>query len=157
MRVQADVARVQLRGVLPPRPLDVNADRRALKQIVLNLTSNALKFTPAGGQVTVTVRGQGPDLELIVADTGVGIAAADVERLGRPYEQVGRADHKALGTGLGLSLVRAFAELHGGSMAIESSLGEGTAVTVRLPVLVAEEAQPPMLAADNVVAFTPQR
>jgi cell cycle sensor histidine kinase DivJ len=159
MRVQADVARVQLRGVLPPKPLEVMADRRALKQIVLNLTANALKFTQAGGQVTVSVRADGDNLELVVADTGVGIAPADLQRLGRPYEQVGEADQKSMGTGLGLSLVRAFAELHGGAMSIESTLGEGTAVSVRLPVMLPASAPeaPAMVAGDNVIAFSPQR
>ena len=70
-----------------------------------------------------------------MADTGIGIAPDDLERIGRPYEQAGDAADRARGTGLGLSLVRAFARLHGGDMAIESRLGEGTAVTVRLPVL----------------------
>ena len=74
-------------------------------------------------------------LELIVADSGVGISAADLQRLGKPFEQAGGADQRAAGTGLGLSLVRAFAELHGGDMAIESQLGEGATVTVRLPVM----------------------
>src|SRR6185312_17134178 len=77
-RVQADTARIALRGALPPEPLEVNADRRALKQIVLNLISNALKFTQAGGQVNVIARAQGEMLEIIVADTGVGIAPADL-------------------------------------------------------------------------------
>jgi len=172
-RVQADAARIALRGVLPPGPLEVNADRRALKQIVLNLVSNALKFTPAGGQVNVLARQRGPVLELIVADSGVGIAPADLERLGRPYEQAGGIDQRAMGTGLGLSLVRAFAELHGGTMTINSIQGEGTVVTVRLPVMsVAEvEAAPPpappqppapppkrlTARGDNVIAFTPHR
>jgi cell cycle sensor histidine kinase DivJ len=75
---------------------------------------------------------------MTVADTGIGIAPEDLERLGRPYEQAGEADTRALGTGLGLSLVRAFAGLHDGTMHIESALGEGTAVTVRLPVLAPE-------------------
>ena len=171
-RVQADTAKIALRGVLPPAPLEVNADRRALKQIVLNLVSNALKFTPAGGQVNVLARAHGPVLELIVADSGVGIAPADLERLGRPYEQAGGADLRQMGTGLGLSLVRAFSELHGGTMTIKSILGEGTVVTVRLPVMDvgAAEAQPAppapprppapqRLAArgDNVIAFNPHR
>ncbi|MDP3174588.1 MAG: ATP-binding protein, partial [Phenylobacterium sp.] len=97
--------------------------------------SNALKFTPKGGSVTVSAEGVGKMLELIVADSGVGISPEDLERLGRPYEQAGGADQRAGGTGLGLSLVRAFAELHGGEMLIESRLGDGTSVTVRLPVL----------------------
>jgi cell cycle sensor histidine kinase DivJ len=135
LRQQADEAGVALRGVLPPTPLDVDADRRAIKQIVLNLTANALKFTPRGGSVTVTARAAEGALELVVADTGVGIAPEDLARLGRPYEQAGDASDRARGTGLGLSLVKAFAGLHGGELLIESRLGEGTAATVRLPVL----------------------
>ncbi|WP_168076915.1 HAMP domain-containing sensor histidine kinase, partial [Caulobacter sp. SSI4214] len=137
LRVQSDTAGVQLRGVLPPGELEVDADRRALKQIVLNLVSNALKFTPRGGQVTVTAHGYDGVLEIVVADTGVGISPEDLERLGRPYEQAGGPDQRARGTGLGLSLVRAFAKLHGGEMSIESRLGAGTSVSVRLPVLLA--------------------
>jgi len=164
-RVQADTAKIGLRGGLPPQPLDVIADRRAIKQIVLNLVSNSLKFTPAGGQINVLAREKNGELEIIVADTGVGISAADVERLGRPYEQAGGADQRALGTGLGLSLVRAFAELHGGTMVIKSVLGEGTAVAVRLPVLDREATEatpvlePPaqrLAVGDNVIAFNPR-
>ncbi len=181
VRGEADKVGIQLRGALPPEPLEVNADRRAIKQIVLNLVSNSLKFTPVGGQVNVLARAKGGELEIIVADTGMGIAPADLERLGRPYEQAGGADHRALGTGLGLSLVRAFAELHGGTMTIKSLLGEGTAVSVRMPVLDHEamglgapppaapfddgpgeppgSPSPPQAAAlgDNVIAFTPHR
>ena len=111
------------------------ADRRALKQIALNLISNALKFTPRGGSVTVTLHRDGSVMELLVADTGVGIGPEDVKRLGRPFEQAGGAAQRAAGTGLGLSLVRSFAELHGGEMIIESRLGEGTTVSVRMPVI----------------------
>jgi cell cycle sensor histidine kinase DivJ len=154
VRLQADEAGVQLRGVLPPQPLTVNADKRALKQIVLNLVSNALKFTPRGGSVVVTLGGHGDDMELTVADTGVGIAEEDLAKIGRPYEQVGANDKRVMGTGLGLSLVRAFAELHGGMMTIESRLGAGTAVSVRLPVVIPT---PPVEVGGNVVAFSPQR
>lgn len=135
MRGQADRTGVSLRGVLPADTLAAQADRRAVKQIALNLLSNALKFTPRGGVVTLTLHASGENLELIVADTGVGIAPADVARLGRPFEQAGDPAQKAAGSGLGLSLVRAFARLHGGEMSIESRLGEGTTVTVRMPVV----------------------
>jgi len=154
MRVQADAAGVALRASLPPQAVEIDADERALKQIVLNLLSNAIKFTPEGGSVTLGVADRNEVLEIIVADTGVGIAPEDVERLGRPYEQVGDASRKAMGTGLGLSLVRSFAELHGGDMTIESTLGVGTAVTVRIPVV---HRQQKLNLGDNVVAFTPQR
>jgi cell cycle sensor histidine kinase DivJ len=176
LRVQSDTAGVQLRGVLPPGELEVDADRRALKQIVLNLVSNALKFTPRGGQVTVTAHGYDGVLEIVVADTGVGISPEDLERLGRPYEQAGGVEQRARGTGLGLSLVRAFAQLHGGEMMIESRLGVGTTVSVRLPVLLApmvaaatptsepapesaapvEAPPPPTSLGDNIIAFAPR-
>jgi cell cycle sensor histidine kinase DivJ len=150
LRVQADEAGIGLRGVLPAEPLEATLDKRAVKQMTLNLVSNALKFTPRLGQVTVTLAAVDGALELTVADTGVGVAPEDLARLGRPYEQA-EAGRAVIGTGLGLSLVRALAELHGGSMVIESALGEGTAVTVQLPVL------PGAPAASNVIPFTAQR
>ncbi|QDH74893.1 HAMP domain-containing histidine kinase [Brevundimonas sp. M20] len=143
VRVNAEDKGVSLSGVLPPDAVEVSADRRALKQMALNLLSNAVKFTPDGGSVTVTAEIIGPYLEIVVADTGVGIAPEDVKRLGRPFEQAGGPEQRRQGTGLGLSLVRAFAELHGGRMSIESTLGEGTAVTVRMPVAVIARAPAP--------------
>lgn len=140
VRVQADDKGVDLAAILPPEALTVAADRRALKQIALNLLSNAVKFTPAGGSVTVSAEALGAELELTVADTGVGVAPEDLTRLGRPFEQAGGADQRAQGTGLGLSLVRSLAELHQGLMSLDSTPGEGTAVTVRLPVVVAARA-----------------
>ena len=160
MRVQADGLGIKLRGVLPARPLEIDADRRALKQIVLNLVSNAIKFTPKGGSVTVAAQGHGQNFELVVADTGAGIAPEDLERLGKPYEQAGDAKGRALGTGLGLSLVRGLSQLHGGEMIIESRLGAGTSVTVRMPVMAEPLEKPPVpgpdepvVLGDNVVAF----
>ena len=156
MRVQAEEAGVNLRGVLPNQPVLVHADRRALKQITLNLVSNALKFTPRGGHVTVNAVALEGLFELAVADTGVGIAPEDVKRLGRPFEQAGDMADQARGTGLGLSLVKAFAELHGGDMSIESQLGEGTAVLVRMPVLAPAQSAPDAhIATDAAPASTP--
>ncbi len=143
VRVTAEDKGVELHGVLPADHVDVAADRRALKQITLNLLSNAVKFTPAGGSVTVTVEVIGPYLEIVVADTGVGIAPEDLKRLGRPFEQAGGVEQRAQGTGLGLSLVRALAELHNGRMSMDSTLGEGSAVTVRLPVVAVSRPAPP--------------
>jgi len=143
VRLAANDKGVELAGVLPSEPTPVEADRRALKQITLNLLSNAIKFTPAGGSVTVTLEAIGPYLEIVVADTGVGIAPEDLQRLGRPFEQAGGAEQRAQGTGLGLSLVRSLAELHGGRMSIDSTLGEGAAVTVRLPVVSLARPAPP--------------
>jgi cell cycle sensor histidine kinase DivJ len=141
MRGQAERSGITLRGVLPAEPLEADADRRAIKQIALNLVSNALKFTPRNGAVTLTAQASEDMLEIVVADTGVGIAPEDLARLGRPFEQAGDSDQKAAGAGLGLSLVRAFARLHGGEMQIESQVGEGTTVTVRLPVLRSPEVE----------------
>jgi len=145
MRGQADQQGVSLRGDLSAGSLEADADRRAIKQIAFNLISNALKFTPKGGMVTVSARPVGNWLEIAVADTGVGISAEDLARLGRPYEQAGDSDHRQAGSGLGLSLVRAFAQLHGGEMSMESRLGEGTTVTVRMPVLIPQAEAPPIM------------
>ncbi len=155
IRVQADDAGVALRASLPHEPLAVEADSRALKQIVLNLLSNALKFTPRGGRVDLALDIQGGALELVVADSGVGIAAEDLKRLGQPFQQAGDASQRAKGAGLGLSLVRAFAELHGGEMIIESALGEGTSVTVRIPGLIQEPPREVRPSA-KVIAFNPK-
>lgn len=134
VRIQADDKGVELAAVLPPEPLMVQADRRALKQMTLNLLANAVKFTPPGGSVAVSIEATDGDLEVTVADTGIGISAEDLARLGRPYEQAGDAEQRAQGAGLGLALVRALAKLHGGTLALDSAPGLGTAATVRLPL-----------------------
>jgi cell cycle sensor histidine kinase DivJ len=133
VRLQADVAAIKLRARLPKTPLMVEADRRAVKQMCLNLLSNALKYTPSGGVVILSAQGLADAVEVIVADTGVGISPEDLKRIGRPFEQAGGADDRARGTGLGLSLVSSLARLHGGALKLESRLGAGTAATLRLP------------------------
>lgn len=133
VRVQADDKSLDLSAALPDTPLMVHVDRRAFKQILVNLLGNAVKFTPAHGKVELTACRDGQDLVLTVADTGVGIAPHDLARLGRPFEQAGDARQKAQGTGLGLSLARSLAELHGGTLTLDSILGEGTTATLRLP------------------------
>ncbi|MEJ5079408.1 MULTISPECIES: sensor histidine kinase [unclassified Ochrobactrum] len=118
---------------------DVVADRRAVQQILLNLTANAVKFTQSGGCVTidasrVVIDGR-PQLEIIVADTGIGIEPEDMQRIGSPFVRADNQYTRAQeGTGLGLSVVRGLVELHQGSMNIKSCVGEGTVVTVHLPV-----------------------
>ena len=156
MRVQADEAGLTLRAALPPDPVDIEADPRALKQIALNLLSNAVKFTPRGGLVTVTIQVQDEVMELVVADSGVGIAPEDLKRVGRPFEQAGDIKQRAKGTGLGLSLVRGLAELHGGEMIIESTIGEGTSVLVRIPGLITASQAVERQSA-QVIAFNPGR
>ena len=129
MAGQADAAAVNLDIRAPTRPLMVAANRRRLRQIVLNLVSNAVKFTPARGSVIVTAGTEGDALVLEVIDTGVGIAPRDLARLARPLPG------RAASGGLGLDLARACCEAHGGTLTIESALGAGTRVTVRLPAL----------------------
>jgi cell cycle sensor histidine kinase DivJ len=121
----------RIAGGLP----ELNADRRAFSQILINLVSNAIKFTPRGGRVTVAARCDGGHLAVAVEDTGVGIGAEDLPRLGEAFFQTRASyDRKHDGTGLGLSIVKGLVHLHGGDMDIASRLGEGTRVTVRLPL-----------------------
>ncbi|HVB89263.1 MAG TPA: PAS domain-containing sensor histidine kinase [Beijerinckiaceae bacterium] len=110
------------------------ADKRACKQILLNLLSNAVKFTPSGGRVTIEAHVEGASIVIGVADTGIGVGARDLPRLGDAFFQARSSyDRPYDGTGLGLSVVRGLVGLHGGVIAIESAPGEGTCVTVRLP------------------------
>ncbi len=133
MRVRADEAGVQLR-VDAPGSVTLMADMRALKQILLNLLANAVKFTPRGGSVTLRVRGFEHHVEFLVIDTGIGIPARDLPRLGQRFEQVDNAmTRRKEGTGLGLALCRSLSELHDGAISIASEVGRGTTVTVRLP------------------------
>src|SRR5690606_18130533 len=111
----------------------VHCDRRALQQVLVNLLSNAVKFTPAG-EVKVTARRSGGRLELTVSDTGIGMSAEDLKRVGKPFMQV-QNDYtrNCEGTGLGLALVKGLVRLQGGGMSIESAPGAGTRVHVSLP------------------------
>ncbi len=118
---------------VPKNGLRLHADYRAIKQILLNLMSNAVKFTPRGGLILVSAVDDGKHVVIRVCDNGIGIPAGTLPRLGRPFEQAATDPMIAkIGTGLGLALVRALAEKHGGSMRIESVEGEGTTVTVEL-------------------------
>ena len=138
LALKAQDAGIELTMRIAPDLPDVAADRRAFNQILINLISNAVKFTPRGGRVTVSARCDGPKLAVTVEDTGVGIGESDLPRLGEAFFQ-GRAsyDRRHDGTGLGLSIVKGLVHLHGGEVDIKSRLGEGTRVTVRLPFEIA--------------------
>ena len=142
--VRGQVERAGLEFVAPDlrERIEVRADRRALKQMSLNLISNAIKATPPGGRVAFGLAREGEDLVLVVEDTGCGVSEADLARLGRPFEQAGSPDQKAAGAGLGLSLVKALCDLHGGEMTLRSRQGQGTRVGLRLPIVVRDQVQP---------------
>ncbi|MFC5067763.1 sensor histidine kinase [Flaviflagellibacter deserti] len=128
---------------------ELNADKRACKQILINLLSNAIKFTPQGGRVSVCVQVDRGAMRFDVTDTGVGVAANDIPMLGHAFFQARSSyDRPYEGTGLGLSVVKGLAELHGGSLEVQSRLGEGTQVTVRFP-MAGTKAKP----AQDVVGF----
>jgi cell cycle sensor histidine kinase DivJ len=125
---------VALKLAITPAARRIFADKRAVKQMLINLITNGVKFTPRGGDVRVAARVGSTGLEIAVADSGTGIAKADLEKLGRPFEQVEGAHTRAKeGTGLGLALVKSLVAMHGGEMVLSSVLGEGTIVTLRLP------------------------
>jgi len=134
MRERARQGGIQLVEDVTSTRLEVEADPRAIKQILLNLLSNAVKFTPAGGKVTARAVETGGVLFLSVSDTGVGIPADQLYRLGNPFVQLrNNAGSTHEGTGLGLALVRSLAEMHGGQLRIESVENKGTTVTVEIP------------------------
>lgn len=114
---------------------EIKADHRAIRQMILNLTSNAIKFTAYGGEVRVRVDHGNSGIVFAVEDTGVGIPQDEIGRLAKPFEQASTtqdADHE--GTGLGLALTKAFTDLHNGRFYIESELGVGTVVAFELPL-----------------------
>ena len=113
----------------------ITGDPRAFKQIVLNLVSNAIKFSERGGKVTVEASVEGARFVLRVIDTGVGIGAEDLKRIGDPFFQAGKTyQRRHEGTGLGLSIVKSLVAMHGGVMTVHSKLDEGTTVAIALPI-----------------------
>jgi signal transduction histidine kinase len=132
---QANESGLQLLREGPDRLPSLWGDEKKFKQIVINLLSNAIKFTPEGGKVTLTAEIEGDgSLKLTVSDTGIGIAADDLERAMTPFSQVDSAYcRRHEGTGLGLPISRALAELHGGTLVMESEPDVGTTVIVRFP------------------------
>ena len=113
----------------------MTGDPRAFRQVALNLVSNAIKFTEGGGKVTVSAGIERSRLVLRVTDTGVGIAADDLNRIGDPFFQAGKTyQRRHEGAGLGLSIVKNLVALHGGELTIRSKIDQGTTVTVALPL-----------------------
>ncbi|MDB5491359.1 MAG: putative signal transduction histidine kinase [Micavibrio sp.] len=134
MEGRATDAKIHVSIDITNEGLQVVADRRALMQVLLNLLSNAVKFTEPGGSVRVECIERGDYVSIKVHDTGIGIPANQLKNITRPFEQA--ASHytrKHEGTGLGLAITKELIELHGGSLHIDSTVGVGTTVTIRLP------------------------
>ena len=131
--------RAHRRGIALVRTVDerlgmIHADERKVKQVLLNLLSNALKFTPEGGQIGVRAELRDGTAEISVTDTGVGIAPEHQEAVFEEFRQVGTAAKKVEGPGLGLAISRKFIELHGGRIWVESQLGKGSTFAFTLPL-----------------------
>ncbi len=130
--------RKRLEVLLDVPHVAVRADPLRFRQILDNLLSNAIKFTPEGGRIALTAIQEVGEVALTVADNGVGIAAENHVRVFEEFQQVGSAAQRQAGTGLGLALTRRLVEAHGGSIVLQSTLGEGSRFTVRLPDATAE-------------------
>ena len=140
LRPLADRKSLHLEAAVEPSVAD--ADRGRLRQILYNLVSNAIKFTPDGGTVTVESSSAGSQVRLTVADTGVGIAPNDLATVFEEFRQVGDQVGRQAGTGLGLALTRRLVEAHGGSISVQSTLGVGSRFTVLLPAASAAISEP---------------
>ena len=113
----------------------MRADRTKLRRILVNLLSNAIKFTPRGGKVWIKAEGDGDFARVSITDTGVGIAEEDIARLFDKYEQArARATRGEKGTGLGLYITKQLVELHGGTISVNSKIGEGSIFSFTLPI-----------------------
>jgi PAS domain S-box-containing protein len=134
VRERASRRGIRLGSTIDERLGMISGDERKVKQVLLNLLSNALKFTPEGGRIDVSARLHDGVAEVSVSDTGIGIAPADQDAVFEEFRQVGTADKKSEGTGLGLALSRKFIELHGGRIWVKSELGTGSTFTFTLPL-----------------------
>jgi len=131
--------RAASRGITVSLEVDEKLDRwvgdeRKIRQVMLNLLSNSVKFTPQGGRIDVRAKRDGSEMVVAVSDTGIGIKPEDQARIFEEFQQAG-SDYtkKAEGTGLGLALSRKFVELHGGTLKVESAEGQGSTFTFTLP------------------------
>jgi two-component system phosphate regulon sensor histidine kinase PhoR len=125
---------------VPDYPLYVDGEQQSMLQVLDNLLDNALKYTPAGGAVTVTLNETQDQIELEVADTGIGMSLADRERIFERFFRADRARSRDTGgTGLGLAIVKHLVQSLGGAVRVESELGEGSRFLVSLPRIVGEE------------------
>ena len=134
IRERAGRRSIALHTSIDSRLGQIQADERKLRQVVLNLLSNAINFTPERGRIDVGAVPKGGSVEVSLSDTGVGIAPEDQEAVFEEFRQVGTAAKKVEGTGLGLTLCRKFVELHGGRIWVKSEVGTGSTFTFTIPV-----------------------
>ncbi len=135
MRHQGAKKSIDLRMTVEPQLPELAADKRACKQMLLNLLANAIKFTDEGGFVELSAKQEGGHIEFAVEDNGIGIAKEDIPKLGKPFVQADSSyDRNFEGAGLGLSVVKGLVGLHGGTFKIESEVGMGTTIRIRLPI-----------------------
>jgi cell cycle sensor histidine kinase DivJ len=155
LALKAREAGVEIKTRIAPGLQEVVIDRRAFSQILINLVANAIKFTPRDGRITVAAKCEGTKLVLSVEDTGVGIGEEDLARVGEAFFQArGSYDRRHDGTGLGLSIVKGLVRLHDGEVDIASRLGNGTRVTVKLPLdCERRSADPVKLVTERVKEF----
>jgi len=133
IRPRAEIGNLDFTVEMPPAAVPVQADRRALKQILINLLSNAVKFTPAGGSVSLACRSLPEGIAFVVKDSGIGISSKDIETALAPFGQIdSHLARRYEGTGLGLPIVKGMCELHGGALVIESEVNHGTTVTATI-------------------------
>jgi signal transduction histidine kinase len=133
VRERAAAHSITLDVDIDPELGNITGDERKVRQVLSNLLSNAVKFTPDEGRITVTARSLGDEVEVAVADTGIGIPSDELERVFQEFEQASSSAGHVEGTGLGLALARRFVELHGGRLWVESEVGNGSVFTLRLP------------------------
>lgn len=141
--------RHELKVSLPPQPIWLNADASRLEQVVVNLLTNAAKYTADGGHILLAIEQEGDDAVLRVQDTGIGIAPELLPRIFDLFTQSERSlDRSEGGLGIGLCLVQRLVKLHGGRVEVHSVLGKGSEFVVRLPVMLASAPQPPTTSTD---------
>lgn len=136
VKQQAHNKKIHLSSKIPEGISNIALDERRIRQVLINLLNNAVKFTPEGGKVDLEVKGDSDQeiLQFSVTDTGIGIASENIDRLFKPFVQLDSSlSRRYAGTGLGLALVRRIVELHGGSVSLLSEIGKGSRFTVTLP------------------------
>lgn len=153
----ADKASVNLNISASEQELFLSADSKAIRQVIINLVSNSIKFADANTEIAVSTRRTGRKIELIIADRGPGISPESLDGLGSPFYQVDneKSRHHE-GSGLGLSIVNGLVDLHGGQLRVESKVGFGTTVVVELPQSIASSAPVPANDKDLVIRIKPQ-